>query len=113
METTPSLSCFNKCAFCWRYGTNPVGTTWRWIVDPPDVIFNGVASTIHRGILSNGLQADGSYKLNDDHTIRYGFTFTEEHLTVNTSNLVFPMDDLGNQSSATPFDIEDDSSKQA
>lgn len=41
METTPSLSCSNKCVFCWRHGTNPVGTTWRWKVDPPDVIFQG------------------------------------------------------------------------
>ncbi|KAL8742268.1 MAG: hypothetical protein Q9190_005220 [Brigantiaea leucoxantha] len=41
METTPSLSCSNKCVFCWRHGTNPVGTTWRWKVDPPDLIFNG------------------------------------------------------------------------
>ncbi|KAK9417760.1 putative tRNA 4-demethylwyosine synthase (AdoMet-dependent) [Seiridium unicorne] len=42
METTPSLSCSNKCVFCWRHGTNPVGTTWRWVVDPPELIFNGV-----------------------------------------------------------------------
>lgn len=42
METTPSLSCSNKCVFCWRHGTNPVGTTWRWVVDPPDMIFSGV-----------------------------------------------------------------------
>lgn len=41
METTPSLSCSNKCVFCWRHGTNPVGTTWRWQVDPPDMIFLG------------------------------------------------------------------------
>ena len=42
METTPSLSCSNKCVFCWRHGTNPVGTTWRWQVDPPEMIFTGV-----------------------------------------------------------------------
>ncbi|KAB5572751.1 hypothetical protein GE09DRAFT_1170789 [Coniochaeta sp. 2T2.1] len=42
METTPSLSCSNKCVFCWRHGTNPVGTSWRWVVDPPDLIFSGV-----------------------------------------------------------------------
>ncbi|EKD20035.1 uncharacterized protein L3040_002288 [Drepanopeziza brunnea f. sp. 'multigermtubi'] len=42
METTPSLSCSNKCVFCWRHGTNPVGTTWRWKVDAPDLIFDGV-----------------------------------------------------------------------
>ncbi|KAK4618296.1 S-adenosyl-L-methionine-dependent tRNA 4-demethylwyosine synthase [Fulvia fulva] len=42
MEATPSLSCSNKCVFCWRHGTNPVGTTWRWQVDPPDLIFDGM-----------------------------------------------------------------------
>ncbi|KAL4863104.1 hypothetical protein BDV12DRAFT_31808 [Aspergillus spectabilis] len=42
MEATPSLSCSNKCVFCWRHGTNPVGTTWRWKVDSPDLIFDGV-----------------------------------------------------------------------
>ena len=42
MEATPSLSCSNKCVFCWRHGTNPVGTTWRWKVDDPDMIFDGV-----------------------------------------------------------------------
>ncbi len=41
METTPSLSCSNKCVFCWRHGTNPVGTTWRWKIDPPEMIFHG------------------------------------------------------------------------
>lgn len=41
METTPSLSCSNKCVFCWRHGTNPVGTTWRWKIDPPEMIFTG------------------------------------------------------------------------
>ena len=41
METTPSLSCSNKCVFCWRHGTNPVGTVWRWKVDPPDLIYLG------------------------------------------------------------------------
>ncbi|KAI0484700.1 hypothetical protein GGR56DRAFT_680344 [Xylariaceae sp. FL0804] len=42
MEATPSLSCSNKCVFCWRHGTNPVGTTWRWTVDPPDLVFAGI-----------------------------------------------------------------------
>jgi tRNA wybutosine-synthesizing protein 1 len=41
METTPSLACANKCVFCWRHGTNPVGTTWRWQVDPPEEVYRG------------------------------------------------------------------------
>ncbi|XP_045174102.2 S-adenosyl-L-methionine-dependent tRNA 4-demethylwyosine synthase TYW1-like [Mercenaria mercenaria] len=41
METTPSLACANKCVFCWRHHTNPVGTEWRWQMDDPEVVFNG------------------------------------------------------------------------
>ncbi|CAK7221004.1 Fe-S oxidoreductase [Sporothrix bragantina] len=50
METTPSLSCSNKCVFCWRHGTNPVGTTWRWVVDPPELIFDGVKANHYQKI---------------------------------------------------------------
>lgn len=38
METTPSLACANKCVFCWRHNTNPVGTQWKWQVDPPEML---------------------------------------------------------------------------
>ena len=50
METTPSLSCSNKCVFCWRHGTNPVGTSWRWVVDPPKLIFDGVRENHYKKI---------------------------------------------------------------
>ena len=38
METTPSLACANKCVFCWRHHTNPVGTEWKWQMDEPEMI---------------------------------------------------------------------------
>ncbi|KAI0497629.1 hypothetical protein KFK09_020861 [Dendrobium nobile] len=38
MEATPSLACANKCVFCWRHHTNPVGKEWRWKMDDPLVI---------------------------------------------------------------------------
>ncbi|XP_040192684.1 S-adenosyl-L-methionine-dependent tRNA 4-demethylwyosine synthase TYW1-like isoform X2 [Rana temporaria] len=38
METTPSLACANKCVFCWRHHTNPVGTEWKWKMDQPEMI---------------------------------------------------------------------------
>ncbi|KAI3646504.1 hypothetical protein MP228_009432 [Amoeboaphelidium protococcarum] len=41
METTPSLACANKCVFCWRHHTNPVGTTWRWKIDDPKSVLDG------------------------------------------------------------------------
>lgn len=38
MEMTPALACANRCVFCWRHGTNPVGREWRWAVDDPVMI---------------------------------------------------------------------------
>ena len=76
-----------------------------------DLIFNGVASRVDRDILSNGLEFDASYKLNDQHTLRAGFFFTEEHATNGTSTLVFPADANGNQTSDIPFRIVDNGGK--
>jgi tRNA wybutosine-synthesizing protein 1 len=41
MEATPSLACANKCVFCWRHHKNPVGTTWKWDMDDPNLILDG------------------------------------------------------------------------
>ncbi|KAH7956070.1 hypothetical protein HPB52_005987 [Rhipicephalus sanguineus] len=38
MEATPSLACANKCVFCWRHHTNPVGTEWKWNIDSHEMI---------------------------------------------------------------------------
>src|SRR2546422_11262126 len=62
-----------------------------------DLIFNGVASRVDRAILSNGVELDASYKLNDQHTIRGGFLFTEQYANVGTATLVFLFDPEGNQ----------------
>ncbi|PBJ71251.1 hypothetical protein BCY84_17206 [Trypanosoma cruzi cruzi] len=44
MEMTPSLACANKCVFCWRHHTNPVSRTFRWKVDPPQLLLaEGIA----------------------------------------------------------------------
>ncbi len=42
MEMTPSLACSNKCVFCWRHHTNPVGRGWSgWKMDDPQMIVEG------------------------------------------------------------------------
>src|SRR5438874_5086698 len=64
-----------------------------------DLIFNGVASRVDRDIVSNGVEFDSSYKLNDQHTLRGGFIFSEQHATVGTATLVFPVDANGTQTS--------------
>ena len=76
-----------------------------------DLIFNGVASRVDRAILSNGVELDSSYKLNDQHTIRAGLIFTEQHATIDTATLVFPVDANGNQTSTTPLRIVDNHDK--
>ena len=38
MEMTPSLACANKCVFCWRHHSNPVGTEWKWKMDEPQFL---------------------------------------------------------------------------
>ncbi|KAI6649761.1 S-adenosyl-L-methionine-dependent tRNA 4-demethylwyosine synthase-like [Oopsacas minuta] len=48
METTPSLACANKCVFCWRHHTNPVGTEWKWLMDPPDLVIDGAIENHHK-----------------------------------------------------------------
>ncbi|VDI56049.1 tRNA wybutosine-synthesizing protein 1 [Mytilus galloprovincialis] len=50
METTPSLACANKCVFCWRHHTNPVGTEWRWKMDDANTVFQGALDN-HVGLI--------------------------------------------------------------
>ena len=76
-----------------------------------DLIFNGVASRVDRDILSNGFEFDASYKLSDQHTIRGGLLFTEQHATADTVTLVFPVDANGNQTSDVPIRIVDNNDK--
>lgn len=76
-----------------------------------DLMFNGVAQRLDRDILSNGLEFDSSYKLNDENTIRGGFIFTEQYATVDTATLVFPVNANGHQTSTIPERIVDNHDK--
>jgi outer membrane cobalamin receptor len=76
-----------------------------------DLIFNGIASRVDRTLFDNGLQFDLSWAVNDCDVIRTGFLLTVEAARGATSNLVFPVDANGNQSSNVPVSIPDTSSK--
>ncbi|WP_410209941.1 TonB-dependent receptor [Aquirhabdus sp.] len=67
-----------------------------------DLIYTGVASQIARSGWANGLQADGSYRLNPEHTIRVGAFYSRESLDNQSNVLTFPADDSGNQTSDQP-----------
>ncbi len=38
MQMTTSISCANRCTFCWRGYKAPVSKEWKWDVDDPDMI---------------------------------------------------------------------------
>lgn len=72
METTPSLSCSNKCVFCWRHGTNPVGTTWRWQVDPPKAILDGALEGHYKKIkMMKGVPGVQAARFAEAFTVRH------------------------------------------
>jgi tRNA wybutosine-synthesizing protein 1 len=39
MQMTTSISCANRCTFCWRDYKAPISKEWRWPVDEPQTIF--------------------------------------------------------------------------
>jgi outer membrane receptor protein involved in Fe transport len=54
-----------------------------------DLMYTGVAASVQRSGLANGVQADGSYRLNDQHTLRSGISYTRESLSNSSNSLTF------------------------
>ena len=75
-----------------------------------DLVFNGIASDVYRRGFANGLQGDGSYKLNDAHTLRAGFTIDGQSTQNSNISTVLPLDMSGNPVDM-PFNVTDNSSK--
>ena len=42
MEATPAVACANRCTFCWRSDSHPVSMKWKFYVDSPEEILNGM-----------------------------------------------------------------------
>ena len=55
-----------------------------------DLLFNGLAERAIRQSFANSLQADGSYKLDTQHTLRSGFAITGERAMFDTNSTVVP-----------------------
>ncbi|WP_051335457.1 TonB-dependent receptor [Methylocapsa acidiphila] len=68
-----------------------------------DLVFNGVASDVARESFVNGLQGDAAARLGP-HTLRFGFLASAEKSDASDSNVVLPLDALGNPIDA-PFNI--------
>jgi len=68
-----------------------------------DLIFNGVASSIDNTSQANGAQADFSYKITDNHTLRSGLFVSDESIKNRNDTAVFEID--GSTVSTTPINI--------
>ena len=81
----------------------------RFTPDPlgGDLILAGTADNSRLSSLTAGVQADGSYKLSDSHTLRFGLFFQNERTRSHVTSRVFPVDDNGAQTSDVPLTITD------
>jgi hypothetical protein len=72
-----------------------------------DLYFNGVAGQLDRSIMSNGVQFDGSYHLNDSHTIRAGLLLNAQGATQDSNTTVIPLDPVTGAQAGAPFNVAD------
>ncbi|HEX4693167.1 TonB-dependent receptor [Sphingomonas sp.] len=81
----------------------------RFTPDPlgGDLILSGVADRSLLSSLTAGVQADGSYKLSDAHTLRFGIFFQNERTRSMVASRVFAVDANGGQTSDVPLSIID------
>ncbi len=47
MQMTTSISCANRCTFCWRGYKAPVSKEWKWDIDNPELILQGSLKAHH------------------------------------------------------------------
>ena len=76
-----------------------------------DLAFNGVSQYALRQDITNGVQAEGTYRLAKDHTLRGGVIVSGERTSADTTSFVLPVDATGAPTSSTPFAIEDNHAK--
>ena len=85
----------------------------RFTPDPNhgDIIFNGFADASRLSSLAAGVQSDGSLRVGENHTVRFGVFFQNEHTNSDVISTVLPVDANGDQTSDIPFAITDKHSK--
>jgi len=68
-----------------------------------DLLFNGIAQQAARQDVTTGTQADGSWRINEQHTLRMGFLAQIEQASSATTSSVLPL----GATSGTPISIVD------
>jgi outer membrane receptor protein involved in Fe transport len=72
-----------------------------------DLILNGEASAQSRELYENTWQTDMSYRINDNHLLKWGLNLTSQVESQDSSTTTFPTDSAGNPTSNIPINIAD------
>ncbi len=88
------VSVFNRTSTL-RFSPDPIG----------DLLFTGISQHASRQDVATGMQSDGSWRINDQHTLRAGFLAQIEQASSDTASSVLPVDADGNQTSTQPLNI--------
>jgi outer membrane receptor protein involved in Fe transport len=90
------LSAFSRYSWL-RFSPDPLG----------DLLFNGISQAATRSSLAYGVQTDGSWRINEQHTLRAGFIAQQEMTSAKTFSEVLPVDDSGTPTTDSPLGIAD------
>jgi outer membrane receptor protein involved in Fe transport len=80
-----------------RFSPDPLG----------DLLFNGIAQRATRSNTTYGVQADGSWRANEQHTLRFGVIAQQAITGGNTFSHVLPVDGSGTPTTDMPLGIAD------
>lgn len=98
--------------FDWQVAPFLRYSTIRFSPDPVgDLLFAGVAGDVKRSSFAGGVQFDGSYRIDDRHTLRGGLFYQAERGISKANVAVFDLDDDGGQASTRPRSIADKSGR--
>ena len=63
MQMTTSISCANRCTFCWRGYKAPVSKEWKWGVDEPEYILEESMKAHHKLLTGFKAHPTGNKKM--------------------------------------------------
>ena len=76
-----------------------------------ELLFEGIAQRASRETTAYGVQADGSYRVGDDHTVRYGLSLQQEQARAKTFSQVLPTDASGAPTTDQPIGLANSAKK--
>jgi len=72
MQMTTSISCANRCMFCWRGYKAPVSKEWKWEVDNPKIILEESERAHHKLLVGFKGNKEANMKLfKSSHTVKH------------------------------------------